>query len=252
MMVSRQFFSAIKVIGSIRLSTRKALETNHLNTPRLIADSTGTTVWRWDNQEQFGSDVPNNNPSGAGAFEFPLRFPGQYFDRETNLAYNYFRDYDAGIGRYVQSDPIGLAGGLNTYAYVKGTPILWVDDLGLLGSKPPPSPSTIQCDGKGNYEVVNNNKGCDFQCTKDHEDVHVQDWKARYGATSCQGKAKGYLPLGGAGYDEFLRKSECKGYATGKACREALIREKCNCPDAKKGIERDKDQMEALRCAALP
>ncbi len=62
----------------------------------MIANSTGTTVWRWDQGEPFGNDVPNNNPSGAGAFDFPLRFPGQYFDRETNLAYNYFRDYDAG------------------------------------------------------------------------------------------------------------------------------------------------------------
>ncbi len=44
-------------------------------------------MWRWDQGEPFGNDVPNNNPSGAGAFEFPLRFPGQYFDRETNLKY---------------------------------------------------------------------------------------------------------------------------------------------------------------------
>src|SRR5438094_9584586 len=90
---------------------------DHLNTPRMIANSTGTTVWRWDQGEPFGNDVPNDNPSGAGAFDFPLRFPGQYFDRETNLAYNYFRDYDPAIGRYAQSDPIGLIGGLNTYSY---------------------------------------------------------------------------------------------------------------------------------------
>jgi RHS repeat-associated protein len=81
---------------------------DHLNTPRLIADSTGTTVWRWDQGEPFGNDVPNNNPTGAGAFDFPLRFPGQYFDRETNLHYNYFRDYDPVIGRYVETDPLGI------------------------------------------------------------------------------------------------------------------------------------------------
>ena len=56
-------------------------------------------MWRWDQGEPFGNDVPNNNPSGLGAFDFNLRFPGQYFDRETNLAYNHFRDYDPAIGR---------------------------------------------------------------------------------------------------------------------------------------------------------
>jgi RHS repeat-associated protein len=75
--------------------------------------------------------VPDNNPSGAGAFDFPLRFPGQYFDKETNVAYNYYRDYDPSTGRYVQSDPIGLIGGANTYTYVGGSPLMWWDVLGL-------------------------------------------------------------------------------------------------------------------------
>ena len=107
------------------------IHVDHLNTPRMIADSTGTTVWRWDQGEPFGNDVPNNNPSGAGAFDFPLRFPGQYFDRETNLAYNYFRDYDPATGRYVQSDPIGLMGGVNTYTYVRAHTLWAVDVYGL-------------------------------------------------------------------------------------------------------------------------
>ena len=83
----------------------------------MIANQQGTTVWKWDQQEPFGSTPPNDNPSGLGAFDFPLRFPGQYYDRETNIAYNWRRDYDASIGRYVESDPIGLHGGINTYAY---------------------------------------------------------------------------------------------------------------------------------------
>jgi len=78
--------------------------------------------------------VPNDNPSGAGAFDFPLRFPGQYFDRETNLAYNYFRDYDPSTGRYIQSDPIGLRAGLNTYGYGAQDPVRRIDPLGLLVS----------------------------------------------------------------------------------------------------------------------
>jgi uncharacterized protein RhaS with RHS repeats len=56
-----------------------------LNTPRLVADATGTTVWRWDQQEPFGSNPPDENPSGLGVFDLPLRLPGQYFDKETSL-----------------------------------------------------------------------------------------------------------------------------------------------------------------------
>jgi len=89
-------------------------------------------VWRWDQGEPFGNDVPNSNPSGAGAFDFPLRFPGQYFDKETNLAYNNYRDYDPSTGRYVQSDPVGLSGGLNTYAYVLDAPLSYIDEFGQL------------------------------------------------------------------------------------------------------------------------
>jgi len=124
--------------AAVAISVRSAvaqmyyIQVDHLNTPRMIANQTGTTVWRWDQGEPFGNDVPNNNPSGAGAFDFPLRFPGQYFDRETNIAYNYYRDYDANVGRYIQSDPIGLRAGLNTYLYVQGNPISFRDARGLL------------------------------------------------------------------------------------------------------------------------
>jgi len=72
----------------------------------LITNQVGQAVWRWDNSDPFGGNVPDENPSGLGNFTCNLRLPGQYFDRETNLHYNYFRDYDPGIGRYVQPDPI--------------------------------------------------------------------------------------------------------------------------------------------------
>ena len=64
-------------------------------------------------------------------FNYNLRFPGQYYDKETGLHQNYFRDYNPKIGKYVESDPIGLAGGINTYAYARENPILWTDSLGL-------------------------------------------------------------------------------------------------------------------------
>jgi RHS repeat-associated protein len=88
-------------------------------------------VWRWDS-DPFGTNQPNQNPGGLGTFSYNLRFPGQYYDSESGLNYNYFRDYDGQTGRYVESDPIGLNGGLNTYAYVENSPIDSSDPVGLL------------------------------------------------------------------------------------------------------------------------
>jgi len=108
------------------------IHTDHLNTPRMVTDGAGTAVWRWDQVEPFGDNPPDEDPDGnGGLWHMPLRFPGQYFDKETNLHYNYFRDYDPGIGRYVQSDPIGLRAALNTYAYVHGRPLSLIDPRGL-------------------------------------------------------------------------------------------------------------------------
>jgi len=63
---------------------------------------------------------------------YNLRFPGQYYDAETGLNQNYFRDYDPIVGRYVESDPIGLRGGVNTYAYVRNNRLSLSDRYGLL------------------------------------------------------------------------------------------------------------------------
>jgi len=115
---------------------------DHLNTPRLVSDATGATVWRWDQAEPFGVNTPDENPSGLGAFDLPLRLPGQYNDKETNLHYNYFRDYDPSIGRYVQSDPLGLIDGLATYSYVTSNPVGFSDSLGLFKYNAPP-PKTV-------------------------------------------------------------------------------------------------------------
>jgi len=106
----------------------------------MIANQAGTTVWRNDNTEPFGYSVPNGDPGNTGSvFDLPLRLLGQYFDRETNLHYNYFRDYDPSLGIYKQSDPIGLRGGLNTYVYVSASPLLHTDSRGLAAEDDPSS-----------------------------------------------------------------------------------------------------------------
>jgi RHS repeat-associated protein len=108
---------------------------DHLNTPKMITRPVDNAVmWRWD-QDPFGTAAPNQNPAAQGIFVYNLRYPGQYYDSETGLSYNYFRDYDAQVGRYVESDPIGLAGGVNTYEYAGDAPPLLTDSLGMFTSQ---------------------------------------------------------------------------------------------------------------------
>ena len=109
------------------------IDSDQLNTPRVITDENNTVVWKWGNDDPFGGNLPEENPSGLGVFEFNLRFPGQYFDKETGLHDNWHRTYNPATGRYEQSDPIGLRGGINTYAYVEGNPVLLIDPEGLRG-----------------------------------------------------------------------------------------------------------------------
>lgn len=106
---------------------------DHINTPRMITrPSDNAIVWRWDTSEAFGATMPDQNPSGLGTFAFNQRFPGQVFDAETGLFDNWNRTYDARLGRYRQSDPIGLKAGINTYEYVSGDPLNYSDPEGLL------------------------------------------------------------------------------------------------------------------------
>ena len=118
------------------------IHADHLNTPRLVTDETNAIIWRHGPlTEPFDNAPPEEDPNGTGQnFTLNLRFPGQYYDEETNTHYNTFRDYDPKIGRYFQADPIGLQGGSNPYAYAQGNPIAFTDPLGLQAAIPAPVP----------------------------------------------------------------------------------------------------------------
>jgi RHS repeat-associated protein len=98
--------------------------TGHLGQPVAMFNASGTLVWRG---VVDGYDIAVEVESTP----LKMRFPGQYAILGNGLYYNYHRDYDPSIGRYLQSDPIGLAGGMNTYAYVGENPIMRIDPLGL-------------------------------------------------------------------------------------------------------------------------
>jgi RHS repeat-associated protein len=116
----------------------------HLNTPRQVYDDQQQLRWKWDPAEPFENNPADENPSGLGVFDLPLRLPGQRYDAETALHYNYFRDFDPSLGMYKQSDPIGLRGGTNTYLYVAGSPLRFFDSDGLI--KLPIDPSGLPSD----------------------------------------------------------------------------------------------------------
>ena len=101
---------------------------DHIDTPKVLTDDNGTSVI-----DMYLAPFGTTALHRRAATTLPaLRYPGQHRSAASGVIYNWHREYDPFAGRYLQSDPVGLAGGLNTYAYVGNNPLRRTDRLGLL------------------------------------------------------------------------------------------------------------------------
>jgi RHS repeat-associated protein len=115
-----------QLLAMIREGNVYYYHNDHLGTPQILTDSTGRIVWK------TGYNAFGETNILIEQVENPFRFPGQYYDKETGLHYNYFRDYNPKTGRYMTADPIGLNGGINLFVYAGDNPVNYTDSFGLV------------------------------------------------------------------------------------------------------------------------
>ena len=205
------------------------IHNDHLGAPRRVTDKAQNIIWSW-NSRPFGNSLPNEDPDGDFTkFSLNLRFPGQYYDAESGLHYNYFRTFDPENGRYLESDPAEFVDGTNIFSYALNSPQRYIDPLGLwvkkcarkLGgpTEPPVSPNShnplrhdflvvsgaiysFQAGGNNWWDMLLSrgriddneveNKFCVLICNDDSFDQYVKDAVNEIGAsTYCVGAYPG-------------------------------------------------------------
>ncbi len=164
-----------------------AVHADHLNTPRRLTQSDKKVAWQWA-YSAFGDEQPvtarnrfvdpttgNLGSTTVADVTFNVRYPGQYFDKESGLHYNGMRSYWANLGRYTQSDPIDLKGGWNRFGYANQNALMYVDPTGEISlgeiwhgrmpweRKPliePPTDATPTPDNNADVCMANDKRRC--------------------------------------------------------------------------------------------
>ena len=209
--------------------------TDFLGTPRRVVNPGGYPVWGWAYAgEAFG------DASALGSYDLAMRFPGQCHDAESGLNYNVHRDYSPATGRYVESDPIRLRGGANTYAYVNNSPLYFVDSSGTQAYASPyrtRGASTIICDGNGEIIVfVLDNDPCTRDCTTAHEEVHRQD-ALKSNSAVCHDQQYGMqVDLGDQATND---KSETRAFRKELDCLRKKLAALKDCDKCRQSIEKE-------------
>lgn len=238
------------------------VEADHLGTPRTVVERRrNVVVWEWNLKgEAFGASAPTHDADGdLTPFVLDLRFPGQRYDGSTLLNYNVFRDYETN-GRYIESDPIGLKGGVNTFGYSNQSPTDTTDFFGLspyLTSNPDRTGQVlgaVACiRGELRPEIYDANIATYYgrcadpfrQCVIEHENAHIA-WAKSADPEICSSKfwqgsyyTKTYLG------DTNKTASELNAFSTSLRCLAKKLKENsCNndCRDTLLRAIRDTSQ----------